>query len=66
MKIIQSGKGKREDRKTRTTCMACFCVFEFSYKEGKSISDPRDGDAVIIGCPECGLDCWVASKFFDK
>lgn len=54
MKIISPGNTAP---KTYTcTCRKCGCVFEFEEKDAKRVQYPRDGEFLIVNCPQpnCG------------
>ena len=52
MKILKSGKNKSEWEYI-ATCMECRC--EFSFKRGeKCVYEQREGDDLVVPCPECG------------
>ena len=58
--IIKPGKPER-NRKIKTTCRKCDCVFTFTASEADLVSDQRDGDYYAINCPmsDCGNRCSV-------
>lgn len=60
MKIITRGTPLRQ-KSYQATCRKCGCVFQFQREEAKYVSDQRDGDALVIKCPEHGCEepAWV-------
>lgn len=60
MKVIQPGNVPRE-KVYQSTCKKCGCIFEFARMEARYVSDQRDGDAVVIHCPMCGDENWIAA-----
>ncbi len=60
MKVLKSGSVPREKVYT-TTCKRCGCMFEFARMEARYVEDARDGDAVVIHCPECDDENWIAA-----
>lgn len=61
MKIITPGKIP-ENRVYRTTCLHCQCTYEFARHEGKYVSDPRDGDAIVTSCPTCHHEVYTNAR----
>lgn len=64
MRIIKAGI-LPENKVITATCMYCKCVFEFSVKEAKHVSDQRDGDYYQIDCPTCSRTLSVNPNWTD-
>lgn len=60
MTIITPGKLKSETLR-HCSCTSCGCHFTFKDKEARYQSDQRDGDALVVICPQqgCGTENWV-------
>ena len=61
MRVIKKGK-LPGDRLRIESCDYCGCEFEFAEKEARYVSDFRDGDALVIRCPTCKKDVWIAAR----
>jgi len=61
MKIIKSGKTKKP-HPTVVECQYCDCKFSFEKNEAVFKTDPRDGNAYVVGCPECKKSIWIDSS----
>jgi hypothetical protein len=61
MRIIKPGKLPGEQEFT-ADCVHCGCRFTFLRKEAKYHSDQRDGNALVVKCPQkgCGDEIWVS------
>lgn len=59
MRIITPGT-KPDQKVYRGQCQYCDCVFEFERKEARSVDDQRDGAALVIKCPTCEHELWLA------
>lgn len=51
---------KPGERNYETQCSKCYTRFRFKEAEARVVPDQRDGDAVVVKCPVCGKECWVA------
>jgi RNase P subunit RPR2 len=60
MKVVKSGMVPR-NKVYQATCKRCGCIFEFSRMEARYVEDNRDGDAVVIPCPECDEENWITA-----
>lgn len=62
MKIIKSGILPQE-KEYECICKNCRCVFKFQKKEAEEYFDQRDGDYLVVKCPQigCGTDNTVYS-----
>lgn len=63
MDIIKQGQIPTE-RKYQTTCGICKTEFRFAQKEGKIHYGQRDGDCIMINCPLCKKDIYVATESY--
>lgn len=61
MEIIRRGKlpGHKEHQ---VECDECSTVFRFMEKEARIEYDQRDGNALVVACPVCGKEIWIAHK----
>lgn len=59
MRIIVQGK-LPEEQVYDTTCRNCNTQFEFARKEARFQPDQRDGDCLVIPCPLCKKELYVA------
>lgn len=60
-------KGNRpEDRVYRNSCGHCGSLLQFKASDGRLVHDQRDGDALVIECPECKSDVWTAVDAYQK
>lgn len=60
-KIIQRGP-THDDKKFRVTCTHCRSVIEYEGREGKPVSDQREGDALVFQCAVCHQSIWTSLK----
>lgn len=58
MRVIKKGRNPKE-KPIRWVCTRCDATIESKESEGKRVYDPREGDAIVTACPECGHDNWI-------
>ena len=60
MRIISPGIPPQAKLYT-VTCRNCGCRFEFTHSDARYAVDPRDGDALVVRCPQqgCNKEEWV-------
>lgn len=63
--ILKHGK-ERPDPAYDLTCDKCDTIARFAKSEGRYVHDQRDGDAVVLKCPVCKAEHWVAAKLFNR
>ena len=63
MEVIKKGK-KPEDKSCDWKCKRCNSVVRAKQSEGRQIHDQRDGDSVVLNCPECGIENWICNSLF--
>lgn len=61
MKILLNGVVPQKQKVYECRCRNCGCRFEFERHEATLIPDQRDGDLLIVKCPQpgCNRDCSV-------
>jgi len=64
MKILKKGKGGKRVHTAKWECDECGSLIESTNKEGKYVSDWRDGDYFECKCPSCGHVNNVAATLF--
>lgn len=64
--VVTKGNKRPEDRIYRNTCNHCGSLLQFKASDGNFIVDQRDGDAIVIKCPECKSDVWTAADAYQQ
>ncbi len=59
MKVIKEGT-KPEETPRKATCRHCKSKLEFTRQDGRIVYDQRDGNALVVKCPVCDNELWVA------
>lgn len=59
VQIIERGH-KPSDKDHTARCRECETKFTFKRSEASFVPDQRDGDALVINCPLCGVKIWHA------
>lgn len=62
IKIIK--KGHVNPKPYKTTCNTCKTVFTCLKDDGRYVPDSRDGDAIVVKCPGCNEEIWIAVELF--
>lgn len=60
VEIVERGL-PRSDNKFQARCPDCQTLFNFKRAEAEFVPDQRDGDALKIKCPVCGVMVWRAA-----
>lgn len=58
IKVLKQGTPP-EEKVYQATCQRCGSELEFQQKDGRYVSDQRDGDAIVVKCPVCNSEVWV-------
>lgn len=64
MKVLRVGQTAKVPY--QLTCKDCKSLLEVTAKDGRLVSDSRDGDAYVFKCPICKTDNWVSASFIGK
>lgn len=64
MEIISNGLPK--DIKYTMKCRKCKTISVGDYSEGRFVHDPRDGDALVFNCPNCGAEMWAMANPIER
>lgn len=51
---------KENDAPRVAQCRKCKSMLRFRPSEGRSVSDQRDGDSIVITCPVCSNELWLS------
>ncbi len=60
VEVVKRGNPKGEEVR-ETTCPRCLSELRFKRSEARHVSDQRDGNALVITCPVCNRENWIAA-----
>ncbi|MBY5821457.1 hypothetical protein [Rhizobium leguminosarum] len=66
IQVVVNGRKRPEDRVYRNTCNHCGSLLQFKASDGRFVDDSRDGDAIVVACPECSSEVWTAADAYQK
>jgi hypothetical protein len=66
IEVVSVGNKQPENRIYRRSCGNCGSLLQFKSGDGRFVCDQRDGNAIVIKCPVCGVDVWTNADAYQK